>query len=161
MSANDWPPADVDALVRELVERHGEDAAPSAAQWREFLTHPDGGPVQMVYLVAFRDRAMYPADAGQPDRSGAEAFFLAGETLAEVIRDVGGQPLLGGFVTGVMVDADPQRWDYAGAAWYPSRAAFLQLWRDERMVAAGLHRRAGTRHHRLHVTRPLYGVTRS
>jgi hypothetical protein len=149
-----WPPADVDALVTQLVGLHGEQVAPTAEQWRVFLTDPDGGPVQMVYLVAFRERALYP-DGGEPERTGAEAFFLAGQSLAEVIAYVGGQPLLGGFVRSVMVDDDGEDWDYVGAARYPSRAAFVRLWLDERTVAAGRHRAAGTRRHRLHVTRPL------
>src|SRR5690606_27256270 len=87
-----WPPADVDGLVAHLVELHGEEVAPTAAQWRTFLTDPDGGPVQMVYLVAFREHAVYP-DGAEPERTGAEAFFLAGQSLAEVIAEVGGQPL--------------------------------------------------------------------
>lgn len=149
------PPASADALVATLTRLHGEHAAPSAAQWHRFLRDDDGAPVQMVYLVRFHPQARYPAGSEEPDRTGAEAFFLAGRTLADVIRDVGGTPLLGGFPTSVMVDED-DGWDYVGAARYPSRTAFVQLWLDPRTVAAGMHRRAGTSHHRLIVTRPLY-----
>ena len=147
-----------DALVATLVSLHGEQAAPTASQWHQFLADDDGGPVQMVYLVQFRERAAYPDGSDEPERTGAEAFFHAGRTLAEVIDDVGGTPLLGGFPTSVMVDApdDDGSWDYVGAARYPSRDAFVRLWLDPRTVAAGVHRRAGTRRHRLVVTRPLY-----
>jgi hypothetical protein len=148
-------PTDAD-LVDALVEAHGGEAAPSAAQWRQFLADDDGGPVQMVYLVQFRDRAEYPPGSDEPVRTGAEAFFLAGATLAEVIREVGGQPLLGGFPTQQLVDDDGSRWDYVGAARYPSREAFVRLWQDPRAVAVGVHRRAGTHRHRVFVTRPLY-----
>ena len=76
----------------------------------------------MVYLVQFRDRAAYPP-GHDLSRTGAEAFFIAGRVLAEVIRDVGGEPLLGGFPTSVMVDAESPDgdggWDYVGAARYP------------------------------------------
>lgn len=145
-----------DALVATLTALHGEVIAPSRQQWHRFLADDDGGPVQMVYLVRFRERADYPADRDEPGRSGAEAFFLAGRALAEVIADVGGQPLLGGFPTSTMVDDDGVPWDYVGAARYPSRQAFVRLWLDPRTVEAGVHRRAGTLAHRLHVTRPLY-----
>jgi hypothetical protein len=143
-------------LVASLVAAHGETGAPTAAQWRQFLAEDDGGPVQVVYLVAFRDVAQYPPEADEPERTGAEAFFLAGQALVEVINDVGGTPLLGGFPTQQLVDDDGERWDYVGAARYPSRAAFVALWQDPRSIDAGRHRRAGTRRHRVIMTRPLY-----
>jgi hypothetical protein len=147
-----------EALVATLVRLHGEHAAPTAEQWHQFLADDDGGPVQMVYFVQFRERAEYPDGHDLTPRSGQDAFFLAGRVMAEVIRDVGGEPLLGGFPTSQMVDAAPEdgRWDYVGAARYPSRDAFVRVWLDPRMVQAGVHRRAGTRRHRLVVTRPLY-----
>jgi hypothetical protein len=151
-----WPPEDPEGLTDRLVALHGEAVAPTADQWRTFLSAPDDDPVQMVYLVAFRAHADYPAGSTEPDRTGRDAFFLAGRTLAEVIADVGGTPLLGGFLTQVMVDDDDPDWDYVGAARYPSRSAFVRLWLDDRTVSAGIHRAAGTRRHRLHVTRPLY-----
>ena len=95
-----------EALVATLVSLHGEEAAPTAEQWGRFLADDDGGPVQMVYLVQFRDQAAYPPGHDLTPRTGAEAFFTAGRVLAEVIRDVGGEPLLGGFPTSQMVDAD-------------------------------------------------------
>jgi hypothetical protein len=153
--STDPPDDDREAVVAALVAAHG-DGAPTADQWRQFHEDDDGGPVQVVYLVAFHDAAQYPAGAGEPDRTGAEAFFLAGQSLVEVIKDVGGTPLLGGFPTQQLVDDDGERWDYVGAARYPSRAAFVALWQDPRTVDAGRHRRAGTRRHRVIVTRPLY-----
>ncbi len=153
-------PQPPEALVATLVSLHGEEAAPTAHQWARFLADDDGGPVQMVYLVQFREQAAYPPGHDLTPRTGAEAFFAAGRVLAEVIRDVGGEPLLGGFPTSQMVDAESADgdggWDYVGAARYPSRDAFVQLWLDPRTVQAGVHRRAGTKRHRLVVTRPLY-----
>lgn len=145
-----------DDLVETLAALHGDEVAPTPDQWRRFLANDDDGPVQMVYLVRFREQAVYPEGSHEPSRTGAEAFFLAGKALAEVIRDVGGTPLLGGFATQVMVDDPGEAWDYVGAARYPSRDAFVQMWLDPRTVEAGVHRRAGTRRHRLFVTRPLY-----
>lgn len=146
---------DREAVVAALVAAHGDGAA-TADQWRQFLDEDEGGPVQVVYLVSFHDVAQYSPGADEPDRTGAEAFFLAGQALVEVINDVGGTPLLGGFPTQQLVDADGERWDYVGAARYPSRTAFVALWQDPRSVAAGVHRRAGTRRHRVIVARPLY-----
>lgn len=148
---------DHEALVDQLVDLHGTEAAPTAEQWRAFLADDDDGPVLMVYLVEFRDHADYPDGTDAPDRTGAEAFFAAGTELAKVIADVGGQPVMGGFPAMVMADdPDDGPWHYVGAARYPSRQAFVDSWLDPRAVAAGVHRRAGTRRHRLHVTRPLY-----
>lgn len=148
---------DDESLPDRLVELHGTEAAPTREQWRDFLAGDDDGPVLMVYLVEFRDRASYPDDVEMPERTGAEAFFEAGSSLAQVIADVGGQPALGGFPAMVMADdPDDGPWHYIGAARYPSRRAFVDSWLDPRAVAAGVHRRAGTRRHRLHVTRPLY-----
>lgn len=156
MSADHVRDADPEAVVAALTTAHGQDGAPTADQWRQFLAEDDGGPVQVIYLVAFRDVAAYPPEADEPERSGAEAFFLAGQALVEVINDVGGTPLLGGFPTQQLVDDDGERWDYIGAARYPSRAAFVALWQDPRSIDAGRHRRAGTRRHRVIMTRPLY-----
>ena len=158
MTSLAYDPDRPDDLIATLHAMHGEQAAPSPDQWRRFLADDDGGPVQMVYLVQFREAAAYPEGSAEPERTGAEAFFHAGRTLAEVIADVGGTPVLGGFPTSVMVDAsdDDGAWDYVGAARYPSRDAFVRLWLDPRTVAAGVHRRAGTLRHRLVVTRPLY-----
>jgi hypothetical protein len=156
MSADHDRDDDREAVVAALVAAHGRRCADRGRSGGSSWTEDDGGPVQVVYLVAFRDVAQYPPEGDEPERTGAEAFFLAGQALVEVINDVGGTPLLGGFPTQQLVDDDGERWDYVGAARYPSRAAFVALWQDPRSIDGGRHRRAGTRRHRVIVTRPLY-----
>ncbi|HEX9767406.1 MAG TPA: hypothetical protein VGA36_11640 [Nitriliruptorales bacterium] len=137
-------------LVAHLVELHGDDG-PGTEQWAGLLADPRDGPVQVVYLVNFRDSATTP-DAEGNQRSGMQAFFTAGLAIRQVIDDVGGEPKLGGFVTG---DPTGEGWDYIGAARYPSPRALVQLWLDDRYIAAGDDRRAGTAAHRVFFTRPL------
>ena len=136
--------------MAHLVELHGDDG-PSAAQWAGLLADPDDGPVQVVYFVAFRRTALTP-DVDGNDRTGMAAFFQAGLAIRPIIEEVGGEPMLGGFVTG---DPTGEGWSYVGAARYPSPRALLELWLDERYLAAGADRHAGTAAHRVFFTKPL------
>ncbi|MDX1511973.1 MAG: hypothetical protein R3249_11540 [Nitriliruptorales bacterium] len=137
-------------LVAHLVDLHGDDGPP-AEQWAALLADPYDGPIQVVYLVNFRERALTP-DAEGNQRTGMAAFFAAGLAIRPIIEEVGGEPKLGGFVTG---DPTGEGWDYIGAARYPSPRALLDLWLDDRYIAAGADRHAGTAGHRVFFTRPV------
>ena len=55
----------------------------SDEQWRALANEPDDGPVFMINLFKFRDRAEY-ADGRDTDLSGIEAYQIYGLSLIHI-----------------------------------------------------------------------------
>lgn len=147
---------DSDPVVADrLVGLHGETHGPTRRQWLDLLASPDRGPVLVVYQVEFHEFAVR-TDESLEVVPGKVAFLKAGAAILPAVIDAGGQPLLGADVVAVAgVEPDGQ-WDYFGAARYPDRAAIVQLWLDERFLAAEPERQAATKRHRIWFTKPLW-----
>lgn len=107
--------------------------------------HPEG-PVQMVNLLKFRDRAEYPADyAGDPspDCAGAEAYQRYGSVALGHVTQRGGRLVLLSTVDGVVLGAAAQdEWDQIAIIEYPAIDAFLDMVGDPDYLAATVHRTA-------------------
>lgn len=124
--------------------------------------HPDG-PVQMVNLLKFRDRAAYPADyAGDPDPdcSGADAYQRYGAVAMDHVTRRGGRLVLLNAVDGVVLGSAPQgEWDQIAIVEYPSVAAFLDMGGDPDYLAATVHRAAGLERTMLYATTAVFDAS--
>src|SRR3954447_7739974 len=133
---------ETDALVADF-DMHGGlgGVNPTQAQLRAVLAGPEG-PVQMLNLLKFRDRANYPADytGGESvDVSGEEAYGrYAANTMPHVAKRNGRLVLLSTAdesVIGTIGD-----WDQVAIVEYPSRSAFIDMGQDPDYLAGTVHR---------------------
>ena len=103
---------------------------------------PDHGPVVMVNLVRYRDRAEYKRYS---------------ELTMPLIKQRGGTVLWAGNAEGVAFGApDENRWDYVVLVRYPSRAAFLDMMASPEYAIANAHRARGHEKHVILATAETY-----
>ncbi len=116
---------------------------PTATQLTDFAAGDPAEPFAMLNLLKFREQAHYEPDAGQPARSGAEAYGQYGETATRTITEVGGRILFAGPCHPALVGPEAERWDAMALVYYPSRQAFLTMIGLPHYQAAIFHRTAG------------------
>lgn len=102
----------------------------------------DSGPIAMVNLLKFRDKAEY-ADGRAEEISGREAYMRYVESMRAIVEGAGGRFLFSGEVRGLIIGHVDELWDAVGIAEYPSRAAFHQIATSPEVQAIGVHREAG------------------
>ena len=123
---------------------------PSGQQLRNFRDHPRQGPVQMINLLKFRDRARYQdGEAADPDVSGREAYLRYGAAISVIVASLGGRIVWSGQPEVMFIGEDADLWDEVVVVEYPSRDAFLQMLAMPDYHAAHMHREAGLEHQQL------------
>lgn len=115
---------------------------PNEAQLAGFAEPGPEGPIYMVNLLKFRDRAEYP-DGRATDLSGRDAYQLYADGVSELIQEFGGSVVFAADVVRLMLGEVEELWDEVAIAMYPSRTAMLEMMRSERMQEIGQHRAAG------------------
>jgi uncharacterized protein (DUF1330 family) len=98
------------------------------AELQSIAGGPDDGPLVMLNLNRYRDRA---------------AYARYGEVAERVLERVGGRVLWHAPVDGTVVGEGEERFDDVIAVWYPTAEAFLQLATDPEILAARQHRLDG------------------
>jgi len=104
------------------------------------------GPIHMLNLVRFRERAAYPDDR---DVSGAEAYAAYGRESHPVFARLGGRIVWRGSFELMLIGPSAERWDACFIAEYPSVAAFVEMIRDPVYREAVKHRQAAVLDSRL------------
>ena len=128
---------------------------PTAAQFRELSDHPRKGPIQMINLLKFRDRAQYnDGEVENSDVSGREAYGRYGKLVGEIVAGLGGCVIWSGTPEVVAVGDDGDLWDDVAIVEYPSREAFVAMLSMPEYRAAHVHREAGLDHQKLIECRP-------
>ena len=115
---------------------------PTPEQAMAFFQTPDDGPICMVNLLKFKDKASY-ADGSEPDLSGRDAYLRYGAGVQACLAAVGGSARFTGFVSGLMLGEVEELWDMIAIAEYPSRAAMLAMVQSPEYQAISKHRDAG------------------
>jgi len=132
---------------------------PTSDQMRAFATDAHDGPIVMINLLKFRDKAEYLADAPEhgDGASGAEAYARYGAALAAFTGEpqIGLKVLYAGPVARFFIGEGD--WDQVAVVFYPSRQHFVTMTQDPRYHAAHRHRDAGLDHQDLIETRPMGG----
>lgn len=119
---------------------------PDRETFRAFEALDRPGPIQMLNLVRFRERALYPDDR---DVTGADAYAAYARERAPVLARVGGRIHWSGHFEMVLIGPADERWDACFIAEYPSVAAFAVMVRDPAYRAAVKHRQAAVATSRL------------
>ncbi len=115
---------------------------PTAEQIEGFLAPDAAGPIFMVNLLKFKERAEYE-DGRETPLSGREAYALYAAEVAKVITQVGGKLIFGANVERLMLGEVEELWDQVAIAMYPSRAAMFEMIQLPEYAAISVHRTAG------------------
>ena len=99
---------------------------PTAEQIEGFIAPDAAGPIFMVNLLKFKERAEYEDDRETP-LSGREAYALYAAEVAKVITQVGGKLIFGANVERLMLGEVEELWDQVAIAMYPTRAAMFEM----------------------------------
>ena len=100
------------------------------------------GPVAMVHLLRFRDRAAY-ADGRESDLTGAQAYALYRERLVEQVTAAGGRLVFRGAVRHLVLGQVEEPWDAVMVLEFPSAQTFVDVISAPQTAEWGTHRRAG------------------
>lgn len=115
---------------------------PSPEQAQAFFAGAEDGPMCMVNLLKFKDKATY-ADGSEPELSGRNAYLRYGAAVGACIAAVGGKSRFSGLVSDLMIGEADELWDMVAIVEYPSRAAMLQMLQSPEYQAISKHRDAG------------------
>ncbi len=132
-----------------------EYVEPTQTQFARLAASDQEGPVWMVNLLRFKDRA--DGIHAEEGISGAEAYARYGAAVQPFLSGVGGRIVLGAEPFDSMIGPDSGEWDAVFVAEYPSREAFLKMTRDPDYLAIHQHRAAGVADSRLIACKPLFG----
>ena len=108
----------------------------------ELLQNDDGGPVCMVNLLKFKEKAIY-ADGRETSLTGPEAYQIYGEGVAKMIDNIGGKIVFSSIVSGLVVGEVEELWDAVAIAEYPSRQSFADMIASVQWSELAVHRTAG------------------
>ena len=114
----------------------------SPEQMASMLEPGPEGPIIMVNLLKFRDRAVYK-DGRETDLSGREAYEIYGQAVSQYITEFGGRILFAGDVTHLTIGEVDDLWDEVALAEYPNRAAMVAMSTSEAFTPLAAHREAG------------------
>ncbi len=115
---------------------------PSLEQLMPLMNDPTPGPIAMVNLLKFHERAQY-TDSTQNTVSGREAYLRYIAEMGPIVAAAGGRFLFSGDVQGLVIGEVGEMWDAVGIAEYPSRAEFYRIAASKEVQAIGVHREAG------------------
>lgn len=110
---------------------------PRADQIQALVGDSDQGPVVMLNLLKFKDRAV-----GE-EGTGADAYRRYGDAVIKMVEARGGKVLWSGRATHVMIGSEADKWDAIALVEYPSPAAFLEMGMSAEYQQIHGHREAG------------------
>jgi len=116
--------------------------SPNEEQIKGFFEPGAQGPIYMVNLLKFKDKAEY-ADGRESSLSGREAYALYGEAVSKILVNLGGGGMFSAKVERLMLGEVEELWDAVGIAMYPSRQAMIDMTQSPEYQAIHHHRDAG------------------
>lgn len=119
---------------------------PTRESFAAFREMEREGPVHMLNLLRFRDRASY--DDGT-EATGAEAYRAYARDSAPIFHRLGGRQVWIGRPELMLIGPPDEAWDLAFIAEYPSVASFVAMLRDPDYWRAVRHRQAAVADSRL------------
>jgi uncharacterized protein (DUF1330 family) len=118
---------------------------PTAAQLERLGASPQSGPVVMLNLLRFRERA----DGEEDGATGAEAYARYADAVTSHLERVGARVLLAAAAEDCVIGPEQAEWDLVLAVEYPSRSAFLEMISDPDYLKIHVHRGAALADSRL------------
>ena len=116
--------------------------APNEEQINGFLENPEIGPISMVNLLKFKDKAVYE-DGRDTSLTGEEAYRLYAAEVINLVQKYGGEFLFARKVNRLMLGVVEEMWDSIAIAKYPSRKPMFEMTMDPEYQKIHVHRDAG------------------
>ena len=119
------------------------DVYPTDAAQIEALREkgPDG-PIFMVNLLKFKDRAEYE-DGRATTLTGREAYQIYGRAVTQILPKFGGQAVFAADVSFLSLGRVEELWDEIAIAAYPDRGSMVRMSFSPEWREAAVHRTAG------------------
>ena len=115
---------------------------PSQKQIEGFMEPGHDGPIYMLNLLKFKEKAEY-SDGRNTDLTGAEAYAIYSAEVVGHLASVSGGLMFAAEVERLMLGEVEELWDSAAIAMYPSRKAMLEMMSSPDYQASAVHRTAG------------------
>ena len=115
---------------------------PNKEQIKGFMEPASEGPICMVNLLKFKEKAEYE-DGRDTDLTGREAYALYEEGVKKLLQEIGGGIGFEGDVERLALGEVEELWDVVGLAVWPSRGAMFEVMQSPEMQAISVHRSAG------------------
>ena len=115
---------------------------PNKEQIKGFMEPVSEGPICMVNLLKFKEKAEYE-DGRDTDLTGREAYALYEEGVKKLLQDIGGGIGFEGDVERLALGEVEELWDVVALAVWPSRGAMFKVMQSPDMQAISVHRSAG------------------
>jgi uncharacterized protein (DUF1330 family) len=115
---------------------------PTRPRIEALMADASGGPVVMLNLLRFRERAAY-ADGRTSSLTGRQAYDLYATAMQKVIEERGARVLFGGDIASLVIGDVQDMWDTCLLVEYPSAAAFAAIVTSPEVAEIGVHRAAG------------------
>ena len=115
---------------------------PDKEQIKGFMEPVSEGPICMVNLLKFKDKAAYE-DGRDTDLSGREAYALYEEGVKKLLQEIGGGVGFEGDVERLALGEVEELWDVVALAVWPSRGVMFEVMQSPDMQASSVHRSAG------------------
>ncbi len=115
---------------------------PNEEQINGFIKNPEIGPISMVNLLKFKDKALYE-DGRDTSLTGEEAYGLYAAEVVNLVEKYGGEFLFAGKVNRLMLGEVEEMWDSVAIAKYPNRKAMFEMTMDPEYQKIHVHRDAG------------------
>jgi uncharacterized protein (DUF1330 family) len=119
---------------------------PTKEAFAAFRASDRAGPIHMLNLVRFREKAAYPDGR---DATGAQAYAAYGRDSYPVFSRLGGRIVWRGSFELILIGPNEEHWDECFVAEYPLVAAFVAMLRDPIYREALKHRQAAVLDSRL------------
>lgn len=118
---------------------------PTPQQLHAFMEKGPDGPIVMVNLLKYRDKAAYAADRPEAKDgiSGREAYQRYAAVALPCVGEAGGGIVWAGQQALVFIGGAQDEWDDVVCVRYPSRQAFMEMIARPDYRAATHHREAG------------------
>ena len=114
---------------------------PNKDQFLALASAPDEGPVVMLNLLKFKEKA---SDGAAPGASGASEYGKYSDAVIGMVEARGGKVLWMGRADQVLIGAeDANDWDSVALVQYPSRKAFIDMVTAPDYEKAHEHRESG------------------
>jgi uncharacterized protein (DUF1330 family) len=118
---------------------------PTPEQIQEMMQKGPEGPIVMVNLLKYRDKANYKPDRAEAKENltGREAYQRYGAIALKCVGEAGGGIVWAGAQRLVFIGGSENQWDDVVCVRYPSRQKFLEMVSRPEYLAGSYHRDAG------------------